>query len=256
MTDAPAVSLRGVTFRFFRPPVLEAVDLDLPARAISCLVGPNGGGKSTLLKLILGLLQPESGTLRVLGTTPRRARARVGYMPQQVQFDPRFPVTVEAIVGMGRLRGNLPSWPARGDRRIIERVLDEVELLPHRREPYSSLSGGQKQRVLIARALAVEPELLLLDEPTAMVDAHIEAHLLGKLRELHRRMTIVLVSHDVAFVAGLVENVVCVNRSVVTHPAAAVRDGLLADLYGGTVKSVQHHHHIAPPGGGEGCRHV
>jgi zinc transport system ATP-binding protein len=251
MSSPPAIEFQYVDFAYAKPLVLEKVSLAIPSRETTCLVGPNGGGKSTLLKLVLGLIEPTRGEVRVLGTSPRKARFKVGYMPQYVGFDPRFPITVREIVLMGRLVGNRWGFHSRKDRAIADQVLEEVELKEFASASFSNLSGGQKQRVLIARALAVEPELLLLDEPTAMVDSHIEARLLEQLKALHQRMTIVMVSHDAAFVANLVKNIICVNRTVSLHPAQAVAEGLISSLYGEKVQSVRHdisnccgHHHV------------
>jgi len=244
MTDAtaPVLSLEEVTFRYGRSPVVEKVTFQLQERSVTCLVGPNGGGKSTLLKLILGLLKPESGRIQVLGGSPVRARREIGYMPQHLQFDPLFPISVEAIVRMGRLRGNRPRWFHTEDRKVVQRVMEETGILNLRAERFSELSGGQKQRVLIARALATEPRLLLLDEPTAMVDAHVEARLLEHLRELHQRMAIVLVSHDAAFVSSLVDRVLCLNRTLESHPVDPDTPDWVRDLYGHHVHGIDHHH--------------
>ncbi|MCD8481993.1 MAG: ATP-binding cassette domain-containing protein [Verrucomicrobia bacterium] len=209
-----AVRVEGLSFSYGRTPVLRDVSLSIQRGCIACFTGPNGGGKSTLLRLILGLLKPQAGQISVLGTTPEAASMRIGYMPQQVQFDPRFPITVMQIVLMGRLRGNRPGFYSRQDRFIASTCLEEVDLANFANTPFSHLSGGQKQRVLIARALAVQPEMLLLDEPTAMVDNHIEARLLEQLRTLHARMTIVLVSHDMHFLQQLVQVGFHVNGTV------------------------------------------
>ena len=239
MSEA-AVSFSGVSFSYGGPRVLEDVTVEIADRETVCLVGPNGGGKSTWLKLALGLLTPESGRVRVLGQTPAQARPRIGYMPQQVAFDARFPITVREIVRMGRLRGGRWSWLGKSDDRIVDRVLDEVDMFAEGRRPYADLSGGQRQRVLIARALAVEPEILFLDEPTAMVDAHNEGRLMARLRDLHRTLTIILVSHDVGFVSSLVDRVLCVNRHISVHAATDLTQGTVAELYGGHIHAVRH----------------
>ncbi len=244
MSSPCAVEFTGVSFSYGRAPVLQAVDLTICPQEMVCLVGPNGGGKSTLLKLALGLLEPQKGKIRLFGGTARRQRCRVGYMPQHVNFDAHFPITVREIVAMGRLSGTGFGFRRKRDEVVIDSVLDEVELREFAACPFASLSGGQRQRVLIARALAVEPELLFLDEPTAMVDAENEARLLEKLRQLHRKLTIVMVSHDAAFVANLVETVVCVNRHVAVHPADSITHGMIHELYGGPVKTVRHDHHL------------
>jgi zinc transport system ATP-binding protein len=244
MTDEAVVLLRDVTFSYGGEPVLEDVNLAVGAREAVCIVGPNGGGKTTLVKLMLGLLSPQAGEVRLFGRPPRQARLRAGYMPQHVQHDPLFPVTVMDIVLMGRLGlgglGGLLGWPGHADRRAAQSALEQVGMEGVGRRPFASLSGGERQRVLIARALCCEPELLLLDEPTSNVDSLVEARLLDLLRELNRRMTILMVSHDLGFVSGLVEKAICVNRRVVVHPTSAMTGAAIRDIYGGEVRMVRH----------------
>jgi zinc transport system ATP-binding protein len=270
----PVISLRGVTFSYGGEPVLEDVNLTVNDREAVCVVGPNGGGKTTLVKLILGLLVPDQGEIRVFGQPPHRARLRIGYMPQHVQHDAQFPVTAMDIVLMGRLgQGNCPDlcpknatvpldaakvesrpactkaanylanltgWQGRADRRAALDALDRVNMSEFKRRPFASLSGGQRQRVLIARALCCNPEMLLLDEPTSSVDTVVERQLLELLRELNRRMTFLMVSHDLGFVSELVDHVICVNRRVVIHPTSAMTGDAIRDIYGGDVRRVQH----------------
>lgn len=244
VSDSPVVSLRNVSFSYGGPPVLEDVTLSIRDRQAVCIVGPNGGGKTTLVRLILGLLTPQRGEVSVFGQQPHHARLRVGYMPQHVQHDPQFPVTVMDIVLMGRLgHGSLASvmgWPGRADRRAALDALAEVDLGDFARQPYAALSGGQRQRVLVARALCGKPDLLLLDEPTSNIDSLMEARLLDLFRELNRRMTIVMVSHDLGFVSGLVETAICVNRRVVVHPTSQMTGQAINDIYGGEVRVVRH----------------
>ena len=244
MCSNPVISLHDVTFSYGGEPVLEDVNLSVGEREAVCIVGPNGGGKTTLVKLILGLLTPQRGEVRVFGQPPRRARLRAGYMPQHIQHDPQFPVTVMDIVLMGRLGqggwGGVLGWHGRADRRAALDALAQVDMEGIERRPFAALSGGQRQRVLIARALACKPELLLLDEPTSNVDSLVEAKLLDLLRELNRRMTIVMVSHDLGFVSGLVEKVICVNRRVVIHPTSQMTGQAIRDIYGGEVRMVRH----------------
>jgi zinc transport system ATP-binding protein len=237
--NEPVISLRDVTFSYGGEPALEDVNLTVCEREAVSIVGPNGGGKTTLVKLILGLLAPQRGEICVFGQPPCRARRRVGYMPQHVQHDAQFPVTVMDIVLMGRLHG-ITGWPNRADRRAAVDAMRQVGLEDFGRRPFASLSGGQRQRVLIARALCGNPDLLLLDEPTSNVDSLVEARLLDLLRELNRRMTILMVSHDLGFVSGFVESVICVNRRVVVHPTAAITGEVIRDFYGGEVRMVRH----------------
>lgn len=242
--DEFIIECRHASVRYGELTVLEDVSVEVRRRQTLCLVGPNGGGKSTFLKLLLGMVRPCRGSVRIFGCSPHKVRRRLGYMPQSAQFDPLFPIDVETIVRSGRING-LSSGPSRRvDRLVTERVLEEMELLPYRRERYSHLSGGIKQRVLIARALVGEPEILLLDEPTAMVDAHAEARLLERLRKLHEELTLVLVSHDTAFVSALVDEVLCVNRTAVLHPLESVPDASIESLYGGPVQAVVHQHNL------------
>jgi zinc transport system ATP-binding protein len=243
------VECRGVSVRYGSLQVLEDISFDLPACETLCLVGPNGGGKSTLLKSLLGLVPLEQGSIRVLGKTPASARLEVGYMPQYIDIDPLFPIDVEGIVRMGRLRRWALGGYSSEDRAATRKVLQELDLWEYRREPFRNLSGGMKQRVLIARALVNEPRLLLLDEPTAMVDAHVEAKLLRHLKELHDTMTIILVSHDAQFVSGLVDEVLCINRTADMHPLQEVQDKSVEALYGEPVKAVLHDQHSGTCGG-------
>ncbi|MBN1395807.1 MAG: ABC transporter ATP-binding protein [Pirellulales bacterium] len=247
MPTEAVISLREVTFSYGGPPVLEDVGFSVGPREAVCMVGPNGGGKTTLVKLVLGLLNPQRGEIRLFGESPRRQRRRAGYVPQHIQYDPRFPVSVMDIVLMGRLgqggiRG-LTGWYGRDDRRAAIDALEQVGMEPLRRRPFSALSGGQRQRVLIARALCCRPELLLLDEPTANVDTAVECRLAELLAELNRRMAIVMVSHDLGFVSGLVERVICVNRRVAVHPTSDLTGKTIHELYGGEVRMVRHDEH-------------
>ncbi len=229
--------------RYGKVVVLRDLTFTVPERESLCVVGPNGGGKSTLLKVLLGLVRASKGVVTVLGKAPREARSRIGYMPQQIQIDPLFPIDVEGIVRMGRLSPRGLGFYGKADRAATRRALEEVDLWEARKEAFINLSGGMKQRVLIARALVNNPEVLLLDEPTAMVDAHIEARLLSHLKELHRRMTILLVSHDAAFVSSLVDQVLCVNGTAELHPVMKVEDRALRRLYGDDVQAVVHGEH-------------
>ncbi len=251
MTDQHAIDVRDVSFSYAAVPVLENASFQVEPNELICIVGPNGGGKTTLVKLLLGLLRPDAGQILVLGQSPEQARLRVGYMPQHVGHDPQFPVTALDIVLMGRLgRGGLRKalgWYDRADRRAALDALDMVDMTPAARQTYSTLSGGQRQRVLIARALCGQPKLLLLDEPTANVDALGESRLMDILKRLSRRMAIVTVSHDLGLVSNLVERVICVNRRVVVHPTSDITGQIFEDLYGAERRAVEHRE-VAPGG--------
>ncbi len=246
MTPEPTIHLEDVWFSYDGASVLENVSLRIQEREFVWIVGPNGGGKTTLLKLILGLLKPTAGRVRVLAQAPRQARSRIGYMPQQVSLDPRFPVDVLDVVLMGRLgRGSPTSRYRSSDREAAESALRAVGLFELRCKPYGELSGGQLRRLFIARALACEPELLVLDEPTANLDPLVQRELHDLLRELSSRLTVVMVSHDPAFVSEFVQQVVCVNRKVHVHPTGELDGAMLSELYGEEpLRIVRHDQHF------------
>jgi zinc transport system ATP-binding protein len=236
-----AIHLSGLSFSFDGEPVIESADLVVEAGEFVTVVGPNGGGKTTLLRLILGLLTPDSGTVAVFGRPPAQARRRMGYVPQHAHADPEFPARVLDVVLMGRLgRTRLLGGYSREDARSAVRALQEVELAEHCRRPFASLSGGQRQRTLIARALCSDPDVLLLDEPTANLDVVMENELYRILDRLRERLTVLLVSHDLAFVSGFTDRVACVNRTVAVHTTSEVTPELINELYGRDVRFVRH----------------
>ncbi|MEN8743293.1 MAG: ABC transporter ATP-binding protein [Lentimonas sp.] len=246
----PVVCFEGVSFRYGRALVIEDADFDIYKGESVCIVGPNGGGKSTLLKLMLGLLKPEKGSVHLLGASPKRARARVGYVPQHIDFDPLFPVSALDVVLMGCLNRRGFGFRSRTDVALAMEALNKMGLTAKAKEPFASLSGGQRQAVLIARALAAQAEVLLLDEPTAHVDVAAEERLMASLKELDENLTLITVSHDLAFVSRSVPKVVCVNRCVHVHPTTELTDARIRELYGHEVSLVQHdHEHLDSHGG-------
>lgn len=241
--SAPAIELRGVSFAYGEIPVLEDVDLVVEARDYLALLGPNGGGKTTLLRLVLGLLRPSRGCVRVLGEAPERARGRVGYVPQRVRFDLDFPIRVIDVVRMGRLRRSRMLRPlAAGDRAAADHALATVEISDLAERPIGALSGGQLQRVLIARALALEPQLLLLDEPTASLDERMGTGVWELLAALSQSMTVVVISHDVGAISRHVRSVACLNRRLHAHPTRELTPEILEATYGCPVDLIAHGH--------------
>ncbi len=246
---AAALEFNNVDFSYDgSTPIIEDASFGLDKHESICVVGPNGGGKSTLIKLVLGLLKPQAGTISVLGRPPDESRAAIGYMPQSLHFDPRFPITVLDVVLMGRFGSGLHLGPfRRRDKEAAEAALERVDLDGFTRRRFSELSGGQRQRVLIARALVDEPRLLLLDEPTANVDQTFEKQFHETLRELATEMPIVLVSHDLGFVSSWVEHVLCVNRHVHMHPTTSISGKTLREIFGQGIVAVRHDQDC-PPG--------
>jgi len=242
------VVMRNVSFVYAKERILENVDLTVGHLDFASIVGPNGGGKTTLLKLMLGLLKPTEGDITVFGRSPEKSRRRVGYMPQHSTLDMQFPVNVLDIVLMGRLGHSLGGRYSRADRFTAESALEEVKMSDFSGYRFSELSGGQRQRVLIARALCCEPELLLLDEPTANIDPEVEETLLCIFKELNKRLTILLVSHDMGFVSKIIKSVICVNRRVVIHPTSEISGQLIMDIYGRDMRRIRHDHRCSETG--------
>ena len=215
---APLVEAEHVSFAYGDTPVLEDVSLAVRAGEFVALVGPNGSGKSTLLRVLLGSLSPSSGRVRLLGQPPERVdRARIGYVPQRPSLDSEVPATVEEIVLSGRLRRS--GWwrrPRRADLEYVRHALESVGLAELARVPLGELSGGQQQRAFIARAFATEPDLLLLDEPIAGVDAESQRRFRDSLTHLieEHGAGVLLVSHELSAVAQDLDRVVVLKRRV------------------------------------------
>jgi zinc transport system ATP-binding protein len=248
MNTQPVISFDAVSFAYEQSPVLHSVTFELFAHESVCIVGPNGGGKTTLIKLILGLHQPQAGSIRVLGRSPAASSRLIGYMPQTTHFDQSFPITVLNLVLMGRLGKN--AWPffTSADRQAAMGALEETGMADYAGRPFARLSGGQRQRVLIARALACEPELLLLDEPTAHVDPVMEAQVNETLSQLARRLTVITVTHELGFVSRMVDRVLCVNRTVRLHPTSEITGEIIQEIYGSDVLMVRHDHQCSDKG--------
>jgi zinc transport system ATP-binding protein len=244
-----AIALRGVDFAYGRRRVLQHVDLEVPAGSFTAVIGPNGGGKSTLLKVALGLLPPDRGEVRLLGEKPERARHRVGYLPQSSHLDPDFPITAHEAVSHGRLGRGLVLGPMkRRDRDAALKALGETGCENLADRPLARLSGGQRQRVLIARALATDPELLVLDEPAAGLDPESQGELYDLLSALARRLTVLVVSHQVSLVSRHVQQVVCVHDGHLHLPSTTEIGPELADFFPDmqSMVLVRHDHAACP----------
>ena len=229
-----------VCFAYERQEVLHNVDLSVLEGSLVAVVGPNGGGKSTLMKLALGLLEPQFGRVRVFGEAPDRTRQRVGYVPQHLQFDPAFPVSATDVVLMGRADGHWLGPYRRRDRQKAGEALERVRLEHLARRGFPDLSGGERQRVLIAQALVSDPEMLLLDEPTANVDATVEREIYELLRELNQHITIVVVSHNLNVVTRHASHLACVNRTASIARIDELTEGQLHAFYRGDMTVLQH----------------
>ena len=248
MTSPPVISFNNVCFGYDKSEVLHNVNFSLFERESTSIVGPNGGGKTTLVKLILGLHKPQAGSISVLGSTPPESSRRIGYMPQSSHFDQSFPIQVLDIVLMGRLGKRRSPFYTHADRQAAMQALDETGLADLAARPFASLSGGQRQRVLIARALACDPKLLLLDEPTAHVDPAMEEQVNETLAGLAKRLTVITVTHELGFIARRVDRVLCVNRTVKLHPTSEITGEIIQEIYGSDLRMVRHDHQCSEKG--------
>jgi ABC-type Mn2+/Zn2+ transport system ATPase subunit len=261
--DAPtAVAFHRVTVEYGPRVALDAIDLTIPTGSLVAVIGPNGAGKSTLLKTIAGLIEPTSGALDVLGGPPGREAKRLAYVPQAELVDWGFPVTVGDIAMMGRVPLiGIARFPSDEDRRAVRDALVTVGMADLERRQIGALSGGQRRRVFLARALAAQPDLYLLDEPVTGVDATTEEDLMRVLEaEVRRGRTVIASTHDLAAAAHHFHEVILMNgRVVASGPSSLLMDReLLRETYGGhvvvmpegelTIIDDAHHHDDAPAG--------
>ena len=228
MTDF-AVQIHDLCFAYDSTEVLHNIELAIPQGSYTVIVGPNGGGKTTLLKLMLGLLKPIYGSVSVLDSSPEEARRQVSYVPQALQFDSQFPISVGDVVLMGRVNRHLFGMYSRLDKEVARKSLAQVRLDGFYSRPFKSLSGGERQRVLVAQALAAEPKLLLLDEPGASLDPDNRLQLYKLLGTLTPELTVVLVSHHPNVVCSVATHIICVNRTADFHRIEEVSPDALAN---------------------------
>jgi zinc transport system ATP-binding protein len=235
----PVIDIQNVSFSYNHSPALEDISFTVEDEEFFGIIGPNAGGKSTLLKLILGLYKPNSGTVKVFGNDPEKVRGRIGYVPQHPGFKRDFPINVNDVVLLGQLGMTMSSKQSAIH---FKSAMNAVSLDEIANRQISTLSGGQLQRVMIGRALACAPEILILDEPTANIDIPTEENIFGLLKKYNEQMTIIVVSHDIAFISGYVDRVACLNQRLVCHNTKDISGKTIEDLYGASMKMIDHHH--------------
>lgn len=256
-TTEPAVEIEHVSFAYpasvfdsSPTPALEDVNFTIDQSTKLGILGPNGGGKSTLIKLILGILKPTKGHVRVFGHSPAQARNRglIGYLPQRIEADRDWPISVEQVVGLGRARRIKPwSRPTQEDTDAITTALELVEMADYASRPVGALSGGQLQRVMIARAIACSPKLLVLDEPTVGVDIAGQQRFGSLIDTLHKELnlTVIVVSHDMRAIAAVADRVACLSRTLHFHDAPqGLTPAVLAQVFAHDVAGVFGEIHI------------
>ncbi len=232
----PLLELKDIAAGYDAQPVLQHVNLCINEGDFLGIIGPNGGGKTTLLKVILGLLKPSAG--EIIRHVP--LHNLFGYLPQNSAFDRRFPISVEEVVLSGLLseKGILSSY-TRADRRKARELLEKYGMGKYAARPIGELSGGQMQRVFLCRAIISSPRILILDEPTTYVDSHFEQEFYAVLRDLNRTMTIVMVSHDLGTICAYVKTIACVNRGLHYHNSNLITPEQL-QLYNCPIELITH----------------
>ncbi len=232
------IDITNLSFSYGSQVILEDVNLFVNEKDFVTILGPNGGGKTTLLRLLLGLLKPQRGSILIDGKPPFMVQKRLGYVPQHSHFDKKFPITVFEVVLTGRSKPF--GYYSKYDKMRTCDVLDKVGLSEYRNELFSNLSGGQVQRMLIARALVTDGEILLLDEPTSNIDSNTGKNLNTLLQKINEKLTILVVTHDTGFVSNITNRVFYVNRTVVEHPMDNRIDDIIASSYGNDSMIVRH----------------
>ncbi|MCC7576807.1 MAG: ABC transporter ATP-binding protein [Methanomethylovorans sp.] len=235
------VELQDIWVSYGDVTVLEAVDLIIQDKDFLGIIGPNGGGKSTLLKVILGLITPDRGIVKLLGDNPVKTRKHVGYVPQYASFNLNFPISVWEVVLMGRMNtvGSLRRY-GKKDHDAAQEALKKVKMLEYKDRQISELSGGQRQRVFIARSLVTDPKLLILDEPATGVDFVMQKEFYELLRELKQHISIIMVSHDISAISVYVDKVACLNRKLHYHNSKELSPEDLDASYGCPVEMLAH----------------
>ncbi|HOM66782.1 MAG TPA: metal ABC transporter ATP-binding protein [Brevefilum fermentans] len=238
----PLVEIKNLYAGYQYEVVLEDINLTIEQDDFIGLIGPNGGGKTTLLRVLLGLLQPKSGSITVMGETPEKGRRRIGYVPQFAEYDAEFPISVRDVVRMGRLSSQRLFKPySTEDDRVVDERLDWVGMLEYQDRAIRELSGGQRQRVYIARALTTNPTLLVLDEPTISVDIEARTQIYELLHKINQDgVTIFLVTHDLNVISSYVKTIGCLNRKLHYHGEKQITDEMLQSTYGCPVDLIAH----------------
>jgi len=220
----PIIEIKNLSFSYEKQTILEDINLEVYEKDFLAIIGPNGGGKSTLLKLILGIIPVKNGIIRTFGEPPKKNLAKIGYVPQNTNVNTDFPITVIEVVLMGHIGEKRPLFGyAEYEKRCAMGALTQVGMEKFANQKIGSLSGGQRQRVMIARALCAHPKILILDEPTASIDVEGQKQIYELLKKLNRDITIIVVSHDISVIMQYANTVVHINKRVSKHDITALK---------------------------------
>lgn len=234
------IEISNVDIYYDHVSILSNINLKVKEKEFLAILGPNGGGKSTLLKLILSLKKPSNGDITILGKHPRKSRKLVGYVPQFTKFDKKFPISVGEVVLMGKLGNSIRPFHKFNDNDIkkADDIMKRLNIYQFKDRQIGQLSGGQMQRVLIARALLVEPKILLLDEPTASLDAATKIQIYELLKELNENMTIIIVTHDINIICKYATNMACIDNKLYYHGKVKMGNDIIKRVYGCPTESI------------------
>ena len=233
--NAPLVSIKDMDVAYQKNLVLSKVSFNVFERDFIGIIGPNGGGKTTLIKAILGLLKPQKGSVE-----HTLDKHEIGYLPQGKQVDENFPITVREVIASGLEHGlKIEFRKAKERRSKVDEVLERVGMEALRSRPVGELSGGEFQRTLLARAIISSPKLLVLDDPDTHVDNQFETELYSLLKELNEQMTILLVSHDIGIISPYIKTIACVNRDLHYHSSNEISEEQLK-VYNCPIEIITH----------------
>ncbi len=237
-----AIEIRNLSVYYDNLCALDNINLNVKEQEFLGIIGPSGGGKSTLLKSVLGLLKPYAGSIKIFGQPLHVSLKQIGYVPQNIRFDRHFPINVKDVVLMGRISKHKPLFLRYGqdDLEIVPRILKDLEIDHLINRQIGQLSGGQLQRVLLARALAVEPRILLLDEPTSNVDSYSKTLIYSILKELSHSIAVIVVTHDIWAIASQIDQIACLNIKLHYHGDTELNDGIIQNVFGCPVDLIAH----------------
>ncbi|QEK11227.1 metal ABC transporter ATP-binding protein [Crassaminicella thermophila] len=237
-----ALELERVNVFYENVQALSNIYLKVKENDFLGIIGPNGGGKSTLLKTILGLLKPSSGKIRVFDQPINKEKGVIGYVPQFTKFNKNFPINVKDVVLMGLMKNYYKMFTRvkASEEKRAEAIMKKLDIFQLRDRQIGQLSGGQLQRVLIARALAIRPKILLLDEPTANLDSNAKSKIYNLLKYLNKNMTIIMVTHDMSIISSYVKSIACLNTELFYHGEPKLTKHILRKVYGWPIDMVEH----------------